>query len=72
MENNQAAFILAADNSPLQVGPGPDQSSPAADEIVIKVAAVAINPSEWKVSFFLPIPYRTMSALCTDHPLPIL
>ncbi|KAK7915040.1 GroES-like protein [Apiospora marii] len=59
MENNQAAFILAADNSPLQVGPGPDQSSPAADEIVVKVAAVAINPSEWKMKEFgyLPLEY---------------
>ncbi|KAK8043511.1 alcohol dehydrogenase [Apiospora rasikravindrae] len=49
MQNNQVAFILAADNSPLRVGPGPDQSRPAADEVVIQVAAVAINPSEWKV-----------------------
>ncbi|KAK8122973.1 hypothetical protein PG984_011643 [Apiospora sp. TS-2023a] len=59
MENNQAALILAPDNSPLQVGPGPDQRNPAADEIVVKVAAVAINPSEWKMKEFgyLPLEY---------------
>ncbi|KAK8075290.1 alcohol dehydrogenase [Apiospora hydei] len=59
MQNNQAAFILAADNSPLQVGPGPDQSHPAEDEVVVQVAAVAINPSEWKMKElgYLPLKY---------------
>ncbi|KAK7984437.1 hypothetical protein PG989_011839 [Apiospora arundinis] len=66
MENNQAAFILAADNSPLQVGPGPDQSSPAADEVVIKVAAVAINPSEWMMKEFGYLPLKYPHVLGSD------
>ncbi|KAK7985624.1 hypothetical protein PG988_003246 [Apiospora saccharicola] len=66
MENNQAAFILAADNSPLQVGPGPDQSRPAADEIVVKVAAVAINPSEWKVCSTATV-QDAGHTLCADY-----
>ncbi|KAK8000601.1 hypothetical protein PG990_013201 [Apiospora arundinis] len=66
MENNQAALILAADNSPLQVGPGPDQSSPAADEVVIKVAAVAINPSEWKMKEYGYLPLKYPHVLGSD------
>ncbi|KAK8104462.1 Zinc-binding alcohol dehydrogenase domain-containing protein cipB [Apiospora kogelbergensis] len=66
MENNRAALILAADNSPLQVGPGHDQSSPAADEVVIKVAAVAINPSEWKMKEFSYIPLKYPHVLGSD------
>ncbi len=48
--DNKAAWQPVASAKQLQVGPGPDQSNPAVDEVVIKVAAVAINPSEWKVS----------------------
>lgn len=47
---NQAAWQTAANAKPFKVGPGPDQSNPASDEVVIKVEYVAINPSEWKVS----------------------
>jgi NADPH:quinone reductase-like Zn-dependent oxidoreductase len=49
IENNEAAWFTAA-KTPFEVGPGPDQSKVVEDEIIVKVAAVAINPSEWKVS----------------------
>lgn len=46
---NQAAWQTGPKVKPLEVGPGPAQDKPAADEVVIKAAYVAINPSEWKV-----------------------
>ena len=51
---NTAAWQTEANVKPLKVGPGPDQSNPEADEVVIKVASVAINPSEWKVTNLQP------------------
>ncbi|KAK7962770.1 uncharacterized protein PG986_003595 [Apiospora aurea] len=66
MQNNQAALILAADNSPLQVGQGPYQSYPAADEVVVQVAAVAINPSEWKMKEFGYLPLKYPHVLGSD------
>ena len=50
IENNQAAWLTAATTKPLKIGPGPDHTKLEADEVLIQVAAVAINPSEWKVS----------------------
>lgn len=49
IENNRAAWQKAALDKQFVVGPGPDQTKPADDELIIKVAYVAINPSEWKV-----------------------
>lgn len=49
IENNQAAWLTAATTKPLKIGPGPDHTKLEADEVLIQVAAVAINPSEWKV-----------------------
>ena len=46
--DNQAAWITAPTTKPLKVAPGPSPD-PEHDEIVIKVAVVALNPSEWKV-----------------------
>lgn len=46
---NKAAWLTGPKETPFEVGPGPDQNHPKADEIVIKVAYLAINPSEWKV-----------------------
>lgn len=46
---NNAAWFGGAKGEALKVGPGPDQSDCSADEVIIKVAYVAINPSEWKV-----------------------
>ena len=42
MPTNTAAWITAG-NAPLEVGPAP-YTSPAADQIVIRNHAVAINP----------------------------
>lgn len=49
IQDNQAAWLAEARANPMKVGPGPDQSTPAEDELVIKVAYAAANPSEWKV-----------------------
>lgn len=46
IESNHAAWIVAECANPLEVRPGPDQTKPEANEVIIKVAAVAINPSE--------------------------
>ncbi|KAK5113598.1 hypothetical protein LTR85_010827 [Meristemomyces frigidus] len=56
---NQAAWQQAAFDKSFVVGPGPDQTHPADDEVVIKVAYVAINPSEWKFQewAYLPVEY---------------
>lgn len=51
---NTAAWQTAAKVKPLKVGPGPDQNLPAADEVVIKVGAAAINPVDWKVHLRAP------------------
>lgn len=48
IEHNEAAWIKEA-HGKLVVGPGPDQLNPAADEVIVKIAAIGVNPSEWKV-----------------------
>ena len=45
MPSNTAAW-LGAYKSPLEVGPAP-YTHPAADEIVVKNQALAINPLDW-------------------------
>jgi NADPH:quinone reductase-like Zn-dependent oxidoreductase len=50
IENNEAAWLPDAKVKPLKVGSGPDQTKPEANEVIIQVAAVAINPSEGMVS----------------------
>lgn len=42
---NQAAWLKEA-NSPLEVGPAPMPTA-AAGEIIVKNAAIAINPVDW-------------------------
>lgn len=49
IEHNQAAWIKEP-RAQLEVGPGPDQTDPAVDEVVVKLAAIGVNPSEWKVN----------------------
>ena len=49
ISNNRAAWQMAAYDKDFSVKPGPDQSQPVDDEVVVQVAYVAINPSEWKV-----------------------
>ncbi len=51
---NTAAWQTAPKVNPLQFGPGPDQNQLATDEVVIKVAAVAINPVDWKLQIHYP------------------
>ncbi|MCJ1413896.1 hypothetical protein MMC32_000221 [Xylographa parallela] len=46
MPSNTAAYQRAAKAKPLEVGPAP-YTSPGNNEIVIKNAAVAINPVDW-------------------------
>ncbi|ETS75413.1 hypothetical protein PFICI_12357 [Pestalotiopsis fici W106-1] len=46
VESNRAAWLVGEGVNPLEVRPGPDQTKPEAGEVIIKVAAVAINPSE--------------------------
>lgn len=55
---NKAAWQPEANSHHLHVRDGPTPA-PSADEIVIKVAYVAINPSEWKFQDFayMPVPY---------------
>jgi NADPH:quinone reductase-like Zn-dependent oxidoreductase len=48
--SNRAAWLNEKFDKDFLIGPGPDQSSAVDDEVIVKVAYVAINPSEWKVS----------------------
>ncbi|KAK9412901.1 putative Chaperonin 10-like protein [Seiridium unicorne] len=59
IESNSAAWIVAEKADPLEVSPGPDQTKPEADEVIIEVSAVAINPSEpyTQTNPFLPLNY---------------
>lgn len=45
---NEAAWIVGEKVSPLEVRLGPTPK-PAADEVVIKVAYAAVNPTDFKV-----------------------
>jgi NADPH:quinone reductase-like Zn-dependent oxidoreductase len=55
---NQAAWIKDPKGKPLQVGPA-DYVKPGSGQIVVKNAAVAINPVDWKIQVI-------------DHLFPIL
>jgi NADPH:quinone reductase-like Zn-dependent oxidoreductase len=47
--NNEAAWMETEKANPLVVGPGPTPN-PGENEIVIKVAYAAVNPTDYKVS----------------------
>ena len=46
--SNQAAWILASEAKSFKVDSAP-YPKPAPDEVIIKNAAVAINPVDWKI-----------------------
>ncbi|KAI9659374.1 MAG: hypothetical protein M1821_001632 [Bathelium mastoideum] len=46
--SNQAAWITESKSKPLKVDAAPDQK-PGAGEVVIKNAATAVNPVDWKI-----------------------
>lgn len=51
--DNAAAFLAAPRERPLQVKPGPDQNDVRFGEVVVKVAAAAVSPIDWKVKLFI-------------------
>ncbi|OJD32447.1 zinc-binding oxidoreductase [Diplodia corticola] len=55
---NTAAFLTAEKAYPLEIGEAP-YPTPISDEIIVKTAAVAINPVDWVVqsTAFIPLPY---------------
>lgn len=54
---NEAAWISVAKGRPLKVGPGPTPD-PSENELVIKVAYAAVNPTDWAVR-------NNISSMCT-------
>lgn len=64
--NSNRAALLTGQNQPLAVGPGPDQSTPSDGEIVVQVAAVAINPSEWKMQDYMYLPLQLPHVMGSD------
>lgn len=65
IKNNQAAWLPGKDQQ-LEVGPGPDQNNPAEGEVIVKVAAIAINPSEWKMQDYMYLPLTLPHVLGSD------
>lgn len=70
---NEAAWVTSAKARPLEVGPGP-QPNPSENEVVIKVAYAAVNPTDWKVSDIsseesLSATYKRTSRCRTLHTL---
>ncbi|KAK3640156.1 hypothetical protein LTR56_005568 [Elasticomyces elasticus] len=63
---NQAAWQQAKFDKDFIIASGPDQTHPADDEIVIKVAYVAIAPSEWKIQDLAYIDLEYPHVLGTD------
>lgn len=63
--DNTAAWITAPTKKPFEVGPGPEPD-PEPNEVVIRVAVTAINPSEWKASVFLAFTSIPMLKRCPD------
>ncbi|MBF9072725.1 zinc-binding alcohol dehydrogenase family protein [Streptacidiphilus fuscans] len=59
MPTNAAAWIKAA-NTQLEVGPAP-YTPPAADQIVVRNRAVAVNPLEWIIQAAGSLTYRWLS-----------
>ena len=62
MPSNTAAWLISAKAKPLEVKPAP-YTSPAENQIIVKNAALAMNPIDWAIQamgdglFSLPYPY---------------
>lgn len=52
--SNRAAWITEAKANPLKVDVAPDPK-PEAGEVVIKNAAVAVNPVDWKIQVWISV-----------------
>jgi NADPH:quinone reductase-like Zn-dependent oxidoreductase len=66
MPSNRAAWLVAKGAKPFQVGPAP-YTSPGEHEIVVKNAAVAINPADWKVQdAMVPFPLNYPTIIGAD------
>lgn len=62
---NEAAWLLGVGVKPLKVMAGP-QPNPGPDEVVIKVAYVAINPSDWKFQEMAYLPVKFPHIIGSD------
>lgn len=61
MPSNKAAWLPEAKARPFKVDDAP-YPEPEADEVIIKNAAVAINPVDWKIQVSLADPYSLRNA----------
>lgn len=61
MPSNTAAWLVAAKSKPLELKAAP-YTPPGENEIVVKNAAVSVNPLNWKLQDFaiLPLEYPTI------------
>ncbi|KAL8870626.1 MAG: hypothetical protein Q9174_003374 [Haloplaca sp. 1 TL-2023] len=57
MTSNSAAWLVAAKAHPLEIKPAP-YTSPADNEILVKNAAVAVNPVDWAIQHLAIMPYE--------------
>lgn len=60
---NQAVWAPSPNSRVLEVGPGPTPN-PTENEVVIKVAYVAVNPADWKVRLSSPCIFFYQWAYC--------
>ncbi|OJJ43601.1 hypothetical protein ASPZODRAFT_136056 [Penicilliopsis zonata CBS 506.65] len=65
MPSNVAAWLVAEKANPLEIKPS-EFALPAADEIVIKNSAVAINPIDWKLQTMARFPLQYPAVLGED------
>lgn len=67
---NKAAWLPFEKAKASEVGPGP-QPDPAENEVVIKVAYAAVNPTDWKVKAAIYLLRRRLTLqLDARHSLP--
>ena len=61
MSSNKAAWLVAEKTSPLEIGPAP-YYEPKEEQILVKNAAVAINPVDYNVQYHagFPVSYPTI------------